>query len=151
MVESSREILTKRRNQVFYKPIDVHSVKNAVENNISSTSNIIIHLPFSSNRWTSTEIVSLELLAKLLTLSKHENIILNYNIILNRVVLSKYDFWLAWKCYGIPCFHFLYFCLELTIRKDIWTKATSVTVMVIFWKCQSDSCLITPIFKLRSQ
>ena len=36
MVESLLEILTKRRSQVFYKPVDVHSVTNAIGESISS-------------------------------------------------------------------------------------------------------------------
>ena len=36
MVESLREILTKRRSQTFYKPVDVQSVTNAICESISS-------------------------------------------------------------------------------------------------------------------
>ena len=36
MVESLLEILTKRRSQTFYKPVDVHSVTNAIGQSISS-------------------------------------------------------------------------------------------------------------------
>ena len=36
MVKSLLEILIERRNQMFYKPIDVHSVKNVVGEGISS-------------------------------------------------------------------------------------------------------------------
>ena len=38
MAESLLEILTKRRGQVFYKLIDVHSVKNVLGEIISSIS-----------------------------------------------------------------------------------------------------------------
>ena len=38
MLESLLEILIKRRSQSFYKPIDVHSVTNAVGEGISSIS-----------------------------------------------------------------------------------------------------------------
>ena len=38
MMGSLLEILTKRRSQAFYKPIDVHSVRNAIGESISSTS-----------------------------------------------------------------------------------------------------------------
>ena len=38
MVESLLEILTKRRNQVLYKSLDVHSMTNAIGKSISSIS-----------------------------------------------------------------------------------------------------------------
>ena len=38
MVESLLEILTERRSQAFYKPVDVHSVRNAIGDSIFSTS-----------------------------------------------------------------------------------------------------------------
>ena len=38
MVESLLEILTKRRKQTFCKPVDVHSVVNAIGESISSIS-----------------------------------------------------------------------------------------------------------------
>ena len=37
MVESSLQILTKRRSQAFYKPVDVHSVRNAIGKGLTST------------------------------------------------------------------------------------------------------------------
>ena len=37
-VERLLEILTKRRTQTFYKPVDVHSLRNAIGDSISSTS-----------------------------------------------------------------------------------------------------------------
>ena len=36
MVESLLEMLTKRRRQAFYKPIDLHSLTNAADDGISS-------------------------------------------------------------------------------------------------------------------
>ena len=36
MVKSLLEILTKRRSQTFYKPIDVHPMENIVGESISS-------------------------------------------------------------------------------------------------------------------
>ena len=42
MLESLLEILIKRRSQTFYKPIDVHSVTNAIGEGISSISISII-------------------------------------------------------------------------------------------------------------
>ena len=46
MVENLLEILTKRRSQTFYAPIDVHSVKNEIGESIYSISiwNIVIQL-----------------------------------------------------------------------------------------------------------
>ena len=38
MVESLLEIITKRRSQAFCKPVDVHSVTNAIGESISSIS-----------------------------------------------------------------------------------------------------------------
>ena len=49
-------------------------------------------------------------------------------------------------------FSFLLFCcLESTVRMDIWMWTTFVNIMVIFWKCYSESYLITAIFKVLSQ
>ena len=40
---------------------------------------------------------------------------------------------MAWRCHGILCFHFyFFFCLEATLGKDTWMRATSATAMVIF-------------------
>ena len=53
------------------------------------------------------------------------------------------------------CFCFVLFCLEPTVRKDIWIRTTSVTVTVIFPKyhadCSYGTYLITAMFKVRSQ
>ena len=37
VVVDGRELLTERRSQAFYKPVDVHSVRNAIGEGISST------------------------------------------------------------------------------------------------------------------
>ena len=37
VVVDGRELLTERRSQAFYKPVDVHSVRNAIGESISST------------------------------------------------------------------------------------------------------------------
>ena len=42
MMQSLLEILTKRKKQAFYKLIDVHSVKNVLDESISSISMWII-------------------------------------------------------------------------------------------------------------
>ena len=49
------------------------------------------------------------------------------------------------------CIFILTFCLKQSVRKDIWMRTTSVTVVVIFWKCHSESYLITTMFKICSQ
>ena len=38
MLESLLETLSKRRSQVFYKPVDVHSLTNPIDKSISSIS-----------------------------------------------------------------------------------------------------------------
>ena len=43
------------------------------------------------------------------------------------------------------------FYIEPMVRNDIWIRATSVTVMVIFRRCHAKSYLITVMFKVRSQ
>ena len=55
------------------------------------------------------------------------------------LVLSRSDLWMVWRCHGIPRVCCYYFCLEPTVRKDVWMRTTSVTVMaffskVAFWK-----------------
>ena len=62
-------------------------------------------------------------------------------------VLSRPDFWMIWRCYCIPCVHFIYlfiyFCLESTLGKDTWMTASSATVIVLFLK--------VPFWKLLDQ
>ena len=48
-------------------------------------------------------------------------------------------------------FSFLFSCLEPTIRKYIWMRTTSISVMVIFWKCHPESYLFTAMFEVPSQ
>ena len=50
------------------------------------------------------------------------------------LVLSRADFCIVGRCRGIPCFHFLFFCLEATVKKNTWMRTISVTVMVIISK-----------------
>ena len=45
---------------------------------------------------------------------------------------------------------FIFICLKPTVRKDIWMRTTSVTVMVIFRKDHAESYLITAMFSLFS-
>ena len=46
----------------------------------------------------------------------------------NFLVLSRADFWMVWRCHGIPYFHFLFFCLEPTVKKNTWMRTISITV-----------------------
>ena len=47
-------------------------------------------------------------------------------------VLSTPNFWMVWRCHGILCVYFYFFCLEATLGKDTKMRATSATVMAIF-------------------
>ena len=67
----------------------------------------LIHLPFSCKHWTLTAVIE-----KTLTLPKHEDIML-HSMTQTRekwqsIVLSRADFWLVWRCHGIPCFYFIF-------------------------------------------
>ena len=71
-----------------------------------------------------------------MTLLRYEDIVLN-SMTKSRVkweslVLSRADFWMVWRCHGIPFFHFYVFCVEPNARKNNLMKATSVTFMTIF-------------------
>ena len=71
----------------------------------------MIHLPFSYLCWMSTNtFVRLELSEKNLSLRKHGDIILGF------LVLSSPDFWMIWRCHGIPYVHF-YFLFRNNLRK----------------------------------
>ena len=50
------------------------------------------------------------------------------------LVLSRADFCIVGRCRGIPCFHFLFFCLEATVKMNTWMKTISDTLMVIISK-----------------
>ena len=55
------------------------------------------------------------------------------------LVLSRADFFVVGRCRDSPCFHFLFFCLEATVKTTTWMRMISITVMVIvskvlFWK-----------------
>ena len=55
------------------------------------------------------------------------------------LVLSRADFFIVGRCRDSPCFHFLFFCLEATVKTTTWMRMISITVMVIvskvlFWK-----------------
>ena len=70
-----------------------------------------------------------------MTLPKHEDIILNSMTHIREkwdsLVLSGTDFSIVGKCDGIPCFHFLFFCLEASVKKSTFMRIVFVTVMVI--------------------
>ena len=67
-------------------------------------------------------------------------------------VLSRPDFWMAWRCHGILFvhfyFYFYFFCLEATLGQD---RATSATVMVIFSKVPFRKLLYHSYVKVSSQ
>ena len=48
----------------------------------------------------------------------------------NSLALSR----LVWRCHGIRYFHFYFFCLEPMVKKNIWMRTISVTIMVIISK-----------------
>ena len=69
----------------------------------------------------------------------------------NSLPLSR----LAWRCHGIPYFHFYFFCWEPMVKKNIWMRTNSVTVMVIiskvlFWKLIDISKNISDISYVQS-
>ena len=79
------------------------------------------------------------------TLPKHEDKMLNSMTQTRekRNPLSLVDLTLKVLWYSV--FSFLFFRLEPTVRKDIWIRTNSVTVMVIFRKYHTASYLITAI------
>ena len=62
------------------------------------------------------------------------------------------QFWLlnGMKMLWYFVFSLLFFCLELTVRKEIWMRANSITVLVIFRKYYSESYLITAMLTLKN-
>ena len=65
--------------------------------------------------------------------------------------LSRPDFWMVWRCHGIPCVHFYFFCLEAVLGP---IRAISATVVVIFskvllWKLLYYSCVKVSSQQLR--
>ena len=64
---------------------------------------------FSCKSWTSTRLEG-RIIGKTLTLPKHEDIIINSMTQTrekwNSLALSRTDFWMVWRCHGIPYFHF---------------------------------------------
>ena len=111
---------------------------------------------FSCKCWTSTKFVREELTVKTLPLSRHGQIILKSMAqtkeICDSLVLSRSDFWMVWRCDGILCAHFYFFCLEPVVKKDTWMRTPSVTVMVIFFrKLHFENYLITAMFLILSQ
>ena len=47
--------------------------------------------------------------------------------------------------------HFFFFCLEATLGKYTWMRATSATAMVIFWKVVFQKLLDHSYVKVSSQ
>ena len=53
------------------------------------------------------------------------------------LVLSRSYLWMVWRCHGIARVHRYYYCLEPTVRKGTWMRATSVTSLLNYkphWK-----------------
>ena len=101
----------------------------------------IYYTSFSCKGWTSTRIVRLDW--KKLWLYPKWRYDANLHYPNKRMVP---DFWMVWRYYSILHFHFFY--LEPTARKDIWTKETSFTVTVIFWKNHIESYLMTAMLEV---
>ena len=64
------------------------------------------------------------------------------------LVLSRADFWIVWRCHGIPCYHFVFF--RSNGKKNPCMRTIFVTVMVItskipFWKLLNISCKFSTI------
>ena len=62
---------------------------------------------------------------------------------------------LVWRCHGIPYFHFYFFLSNPMVKKKIWMRQISVTVMVItskvlFWKLLDISKNISDISYVQS-
>ena len=51
------------------------------------------------------------------------------------------------RCYGIPSFHFNFFAYYLQWERTRTVRTTSMTVMIIFRKCHSESYLVTACVK----
>ena len=64
----------------------------------------------------TTKFLTLELSEKTLLSPKLGDMILNSMTQIREMwdshVLSRYDFRMVWRCPGIPCVHFCFFCLE---------------------------------------
>ena len=95
---------------------------------------------FSCKRWNSTKFDRLELTVKPLAPSKHEKIILKSmsQNKKNMIPLFWVDLAFEWyediMVFRVLIFIYLFFCLELMVRKDTWMSTTSVNIMVNFSK-----------------
>ena len=51
--------------------------------------------------------------------------------------LSRVDFWMAWRYHGFPRFHFLFFCLEPTVRRNSFLhgygKYIEIDILEVTW------------------
>ena len=49
------------------------------------------------------------------------------------------------------CFYCCFCCLESMVGKYIWIRTTFFAVILAFWKCYPENCLIITIFEVFSQ
>ena len=81
---------------------------------------------------------NLPCLEKFLVARLHEEITLKYMFQTKQkcdsLVLNRSYLWMVWRYHRIPRVHRYHFCLETTVRKDVWMRMTSVTVMVILFE-----------------
>ena len=54
------------------------------------------------------------------------------------LALSRDEFWMLWRFYCIPCFHFFFF-LETTVRENNSIRPTSDAIIVFFRKYHSEN------------
>lgn len=92
----------------------------------------------SWKRWNSTKFVRLELTVKTLALFKYGANKLN-SMSQNKkmsLILSRSDFSMIWRYYGIPCVHFYLFIIFLfrtNGKKGHLMRMTFVIIMVMFF------------------
>ena len=111
-------------------PYNIHIYVNKVKT----------HLLFLFRRWT--KIVKLELSKKFDFIETWSYITKLHDPNKGRTGLPGSEFWMVWKCYGIPCFHFYFFCLEPTVTKTLWSAILKVTwsqlcLNFIFKNCEA--------------
>ena len=91
---------------------------------------------FSCKRWTSTNFVRWELTIETLASPKHGKIILKVHVPNKKkhdsLASSRSGLWMVRRWHGISRIHCYYFCLEPTVRKGTWMRATFITIVVYF-------------------
>ena len=108
LAQNKRDILNLSNcNENWFRK---HLVHKRTFNHLPPLETHEIHLLSSCKRWTSTKIGRLELLEKLWL--KHKYITLSSMTQTTEkwvfLVLSRVDFWMVWRCHGIPCFCFYF-------------------------------------------